>query len=266
MKKNKRKILFIGAVVVLLIIVLIYANLIHLNIYRKNFAKENERIHKINEEQVFKVDKIILCSSANAIDLSEEKDLQDLNLYQYTDIAIYLDNGEELSKQNTVKELYIDNIRIDGNNSIGQKSLTYKNTLNFGLKEEIDEAKDTQDINFNIVHTNQENNQINYNEATFFTDCSNPITLEYLNYDIKTGFNMEENKSVVFDGSILKEANVSTKDIECKVRFKINIINNEDQKYSCPINIQIPLKDIYKGTTMKAKNTDESKYIFFRES
>ena len=115
-------------------------------------------------------------------------------------------------------------------------------------------------------YTNQENSQVNYNEANFFTDCSNPITLEYLNYDIKTGFNMEENKSIVFDGSILKEANVSTKDLECKVKFRINIINNENQKYSCPINIKIPLKDIYTGTTMKAKNTDESKYIFFRES
>ena len=265
MKKNKRKILFIFAVVLLIIIILIYANLIHLNIYRRHFAKENERIHKINETKVFKVDKIILCSSANAIDLSEEQNLKDLNIYQYTDIAIYLDNGEELSNNNTVKELYIDNISIEGNN-IGKKSLTYKNTLNFGLKQEIEEAKETQDINFNIVYTNQENSQVNYNEANFFTDCSNPITLEYLNYDIKTGFNMEENKSIVFDGSILKEANVSTKDLECKVKFRINIINNENQKYSCPINIKIPLKDIYTGTTMKAKNTDESKYIFFRES
>ncbi len=266
MKKNKRKILYIFSIILLLIIVLIYANLIHLNIYRKNFAKENERIHKINVDQVFKVDKIILCSSANAIDLSEEKDLQDLNLYQYTDIAIYLDNGEELTKQNTVKKLYIDNINIDGNDSIGQKSLTYKNTLNFGLKEEIDEARQTQDINFNIVHTNKEQNEVNYDEATFFTDCSNPITLEYLNYNVKKGFNMQENRSIMFDGSILKEANVKTKDIECKVKFKINIINNENQKYSCPVNIRIPLKDIYNGTTMKAKNTDESKYIFFRES
>ena len=138
--------------------------------------------------------------------------------------------------------------------------------MNFGLKEKIGEARDTQNIRFNIVHTNQENNEVNYDEATFFTDCSNPITLEYLNYDLKTGFNMEENKSVVFDGSILKEAGVKTKDLECKVKFKINIINNESQKFSCPINIQIPLKDIYNGTTMKAKNTDDSKYIFFRES
>ena len=261
----KKKIYIITAIISI-IIVLIYGNIIHLKLARKRFAKENEKIYEINKEQVFKVEKIILCSSANAIDLSEEKNLKDLNLYQYTDIAIYLENGEELSNKNTVKELYIDNISIEGNENLGEKSLTYKNTNYFGKKQEILEAKEgTQNINFNIVYTNQQNEEVDYNEPTFFTDCSNPITLEYLNYNVKTGFSMEENQSVLFDGSILKDAQINTKDMECKIKFKINLINNENQKYSCPINIQIPLKDIYKGTTMKAKNTNDSKYVFFRE-
>ena len=50
------------------------------------------------------------------------------------------------------------------------------------------------------------------------------------------------------------------------MKFKINIINNQNEKYSCWVNFQIPLEDIYEGTTMKAAQTIEgNKYIFFRE-
>ena len=116
-----------------------------------------------------------------------------------------------------------------------------------------------------IVYTNEENEKADYNKPTFYTDCSNPITLEYLNNDIATNYKIDENKSVSFDGSILKDAGISTESLACKVKFKINIINNEDEKYSCWINFDIPLDDIYEGTTMKAKSTNNQKYVFFRE-
>lgn len=264
MKINEKKCMAI-LVGILLILLLIYAGIIRKHIKIKQFAEENRQIYQNNEEQVFQVEKIVLCSSANAIDLSEEQNLQNLSIYQYTDIAVYINNGEELSNKNTVKELYIDHISLEGTDEIGSKSLTYKNTLNFGLKQEILEKKETSDIHFNIIYTNEENEEADYNEPTFFTDCSNPITLEYLNYDLATNYKMDENKSVDFDGNILEDAGISTENLACKVKFKINIINNEDKKYSCWVNFEIPLDDIYRGTTMKAKATNGNKYVFFRE-
>lgn len=269
MKKKKRinqKKLIVIFSIILIILILIYAYMIRRQLQIKDFAEKNMQIYQNNEQPVFKVEKIVICSSANAIDLSEEQNLQNLSIYQYTDIAIYLENGEELTNENTIKELYIDNISLEGADSIGNKTLNYKNTLDFGLKQQIIEQKETSDIKFNIVYTNEENEQANYNEPTFFTDCSNPITLEYLNYNLADNYKMDDNKSVAFDGSILEDVGISTKDIECKVKFKINIVNNNNEKYSCWINFQIPLDDIYKGTTMKAKTTNGTKYVFFREA
>ena len=77
---------------------------------------------------------------------------------------------------------------------------------------------------------------------------------------------MDENKSVTFDGSIIRDAGISVNNMNCKVKFKINIINNDNEKYSCPVNFKIPLNDIYEGTTMKVKTTDGNSYIFFRET
>lgn len=308
--------------VILIILLIIYGNIIFKNISYGEFAKQNMEVYENNKDQVFKVEKILICSSANATDLSEKQNLQDMSIYQYTDIAVYINNGEELSNKNTVKELYIDNISLEGNSDIGKKELNYKNILKFGLKKdtlpksstitdtssehnvfeslmnntsnnntvsddnksidvgnivtneteestsEEQENSDSEDdgkIKFNIIYTNEENEKADYNKPTFYTDCSNPITLEYLNNDIATNYKMDENKSVSFDGSILKDAGISTESLACKVKFKINIINNEDEKYSCWINFDIPLDDIYEGTTMKAKSTNNQKYVFFRE-
>ena len=338
--------IFIASFIIIIILLFEYGNIISKNVKYKKFAKENVQVFENNKEQVFKVEKILICSSANAIDLSEKQNLQDMSIYQYTDIAVYINNGEELTNKNTIKRLYIDNISLEGTSGIGQKSLNYKNILKFGLKkdtktksvksnnddstlnvfegllnnqksqsntsESIDvgsintdddgmisltntnnttsenasnndarqstensnsEQQENQNkniqgndkIEFNIVYTNEENEKANYDEPTFYTDCSNPITLEYLNNNIVSHYKMDENKSVAFDGSILKEAGIETESLSCKVKFKINIVNNNDEKYSCWINFAIPLDDIYEGTTMKAKTTTNQKYVFFRE-
>lgn len=338
--------IFIASFIIIIILLFEYGNIISKNVKYKKFAKENVQVFENNKEQVFKVEKILICSSANAIDLSEKQNLQDMSIYQYTDIAVYINNGEELTNKNTIKRLYIDNISLEGTSDIGQKSLNYKNILKFGLKkdtktksansnndnstlnvfegllnnqklqsntsESIDvgsintdddgmisltntnnttsenasnndarqstenynsEQQENQNeniqgndkIEFNIVYTNEENEKANYDEPTFYTDCSNPITLEYLNNNIVSHYKMDENKSVAFDGSILKEAGIETESLSCNVKFKINIINNDNEKYSCWINFAIPLDDIYEGTTMKAKTTTSQKYVFFRE-
>lgn len=254
------------AVIILIIVLSIYIHIIRDNFARKKFVEGYIKIYENNAEQVFKIDKIVLCSSANAIDLSKEKNLQSLTIYQYTDIAVYIDNGEELTNKNTIKELYIDNISLQGSDKIGQKSLTYKNILDFGLDKTIDSNIKTNDINFNIVYTNDENSKADYSKPTFFTDCSNPITLSYLNYNLVNNYKMDENKAVTFDGNLLADAKIAKENIDCKVKFKINILNNNDEYYSCWTSFKIPLDDIYdKGTTMKSKTTNgESKYVFFR--
>ena len=182
------------------------------------FLQDAMLILEKNQETVFTLDKIILTSSANAIDNSENKNLQDLSIYQFTDIAVYIGNGEELTNENTVKKLYIDNIAITTRTKKGIQSLNYKNFQKFGKSDGLN-SNTPEKIEFNIVYTNEENTKANYDEPTFYTDCSNPITLGYLNSDIVTGYKMGENTSVSFDGKILKSAGIELKDIECNIRF-----------------------------------------------
>lgn len=263
--KINKKILIYVFVIVIIILIFVYTKIINIHIKNKKLEKDAILISEKNEEKVFSLEKIILISSANAIDNSEQKDFKDLSLYQFTDMALIIDNGEELSNKNTVKSLFIDNIEINTRTKKGIQSLNYKNYEKFGKTDNLINSTIPDRIDFNIVYTNEENQKANYDEPTFYTDCSNPITLEYVNKDLVTGYKMGENTSVFFDGKILKSAGVELKDLECYIKFRINILNNIDEKYSCNIGFYLPINDVFEGNSIKARTLEENKYKFFCE-
>ena len=250
--------------IIIFILIFVYGKIINIYLKNEKFLQDAILILDKNKETIFTLDKILLTSSANAVDNSENKNLQDLSIYQFTDIAIYIGNGEDLTNNNTVKKLYIDNITINTRTKKGTQSLNYKNFQNFGKTEGISNSNPER-IDFNIVYTNEENAKANYDEPTFYTDCSNPITLGYLNRDIVTGYRMGENTSVSFDGKILEAAGVELKDIECNIKFKVNLENNMQKKFSCWLNFYLPLEEVFNGVSMKARNLQGEKYKFFCE-
>ena len=269
-KENKKVIVLLSIMIVLIII---YLNILHAQIEKDRYVSKLEQIVAKNENPTFQISQIYLCSSANAIDGTESQTLENLDLYQYTDIAIYINNNDEngLTNKNTIKKLYIDNIEIQTNSGAGTQALVYTNLLRIGSREQLKKMLTSSNslsnmqnnqIDFNIINTNIENNQSDYENPTFYSDCSKPITLKYINKLNKT-YAVGKDNSAMFDGTILQRAGVSVDELNCKVKFKINIINNEDDYYSAWVNFQIPLDDIYNGTSIKRKTTAGIQYNFF---
>ena len=95
MKLNmkKAKIIFVILLIFLCILSVLYYNFV---LYTKSaidkFANDHIRIVEQNENPIFKVHKVMLYSSANAIDSNDTQALKGINISQYTDIAIYIDN------------------------------------------------------------------------------------------------------------------------------------------------------------------------------
>ena len=110
------KIVFTILILILCVLSFLYYDLIFKTSFAKDeFSNQVVKVAEQNENPIFKIQKIIVYSSANAIDKSENESLQDLSILQYSDIAIYLDNTStiyDITNENTVKELYIDNISI----------------------------------------------------------------------------------------------------------------------------------------------------------
>ena len=280
MKNNNGFIKFLKAnwikfflILCILIIIIALSLFIILNwLGRNKFTDELDRF--ANKSSVFSLSKIYCYSSASGINNTEGKAMWDINVSQYTDIALGLsinnvnnDLTNNLSDSNlqvvdsstkySVSRIYIDNIRFSNNNT-GTLSLSYIPILNFGLlsNEDLTEAISQQNtINFNIV----DDKEILLNNITIEPSIDKnlilPITLRYLNSNIKTNYtitNIDEKLS--FDGNILKRASIPLSSIKNEVTFTIHIITKSGEEYMYPIHLQIPLqnednsKNIYDGS------------------
>lgn len=270
---QNERLFFTILIIALFITFLLYYNLVFSVVFARNaFANEMIEIADENENTIFNVQKILLYSSANAIDHSEDQSLKDMSICQYTDLSIYIDNTSsitELTNENTIKQLYIDNIVATSNADMGTKILNYKNPLSFG-KYKMIETPENNRIDFNIVNTNSENENNDYDNPTFYTDCSNPISLGYLNKDILTNYAVSQDANTVsFNGKVLQQANIKLEDINYTLTFKIHIVNNLNQKFVYNMKLDINLNDdnggIYNGYVYRGKTTTSNEYRFFKE-
>ena len=265
-KVKNEKLLFTILIITLFVILLLYYNLIFSVVLARNaFANQLIEIASENENPIFTVQKVLLYSSANAIDNSEDQSLKDMSICQFSDISIYIDNTStipELTDENTIKQLYIDNIvATTSNENIGTKTVNYKKTI---------EKPENDRIDFNIVNTNVANENNDYSSPTFYTDCSNPICLGYMNQDILTNYSVSESSSSVsFNGKVLQQANINLDDINYTLSFQIHIINNLNQKFVYHMSLNVNLNDdnggIYNGYVYKSTNTSGNEYRFFKE-
>lgn len=267
------KLSFLILMIIAFIVLLLYYHFVLADVLSRNkFANQMVEVSDNNETSIFNIHKILLYSNANAIDNSENQSLQNLSICQYTDLSITIDNiqnSSDLTDENTVKELYIDNIVMKSNMDKGTKILNYKNPLSFGKYRDIEQPTNNR-IDFKILNTNQENENNDYDKPTFYTDCSNPITLGYLNKDILTNYSVSDNsKTVSFNGKVLKEANINLDDINYTLSFTIHIVNNLNQKFAYNMNLDVNLNDenggIYNGYVYRGKTTTGNEYRFFRE-
>ena len=152
------KLLLAFLIIILIFCVLCYAYIFYSSYARNEFAQQAIKISKENQNSVFRVSRILLYSSANAVDNSDNQSLQDLGICQYTDIALTIDNTSyisDLTTTNTVKEMYIDNIQVTMNSTDGSSYLNYKNLNDFG-KFSVLNAHENGRIDFNIINTNEQ--------------------------------------------------------------------------------------------------------------
>ena len=272
--KIKHEKTFLAILIILLIFLgFCYASIAYSYYARDEFFKSSLRIANQNQNSVFRISKILLYSSANAIDSSDNKSLQNLDICQYTDIAISIDNTsyiQDLTTTNTIQELYIDNINITTNSDKGNQILNYKNLNNFANFEDLSSPEDGK-INFNIINTNEQNETADYNLPTFYADCSNPLSLGYLNKDIVKGFSVNDQvNSLVFNGKLLQAANINLDEISYTLSFDIHIKNydNDTFVYHASINGNLNNESggLYNGYLYQGKNsTSGSEYDFFKE-
>lgn len=267
-KEEKKK--FIVRLVILLCIFVICTiiGIYMLNIYlvNKEFSDNVSEISRLNTETIFSIDRIYMYSSADANSKETNKPIWDLDIFQYTDIALYINNRENegLTYENTIKSLTIDNVKFNGLET-GTPSLYYKNVNEFGKLNIVEENKIENSLEFNIVNSGD----VDYSNPVIYSNCQNPITLEYVNSNMKEETKISDITSpLVYDGSLLKKGGILLSNIKCTISFRITLVNYYNQKFVATAYIDIPLEDtfnnssIYDGKIVKnIENTNIIKFI-----
>ncbi len=200
--------------------------------------------------------KVICYSSAYGENNEESDGRWDLDLSQYTDMAIYLD------VQDNISSMYIDNISFS-NSDFGNLSLCYLPSEDFAKSPFTNNKSDTNDkdsnLNTNNISNNVQSNISNMPQVQDRIDLplSTPITLRYLNYHLKENcLIMDIDNPLTFDGSILKRGKVTISSLKNTVSFTLHLINNSGKEFTYPMSIPINLENdagenIYSGSILE---------------
>lgn len=213
----------------------------------------------------FSVNKIVYFSTANAeSSINQNSSFTINNLYQITDIAIFINNNSNgnYTNENTLKKVTLSDIKFSLLPSSGEPNLYYKNLNNFA-KNVFD---DKQKINQSIVFETTSESEIDYSSPVLYNNTANPITLCYVNSNITTNYTLANSVSnLSYNGNLLKQCNITLNSIASKISFNIIIENNSDETFTCPIVLNIPLSTesstIYDGSLTL---TDKVDYKFIK--
>lgn len=207
----------------------------------------------------FSINKIVYFSSANGeTKINSNSSFYISKLHQYTDIAIFLNNNAgEFNQKNTLKKVTLTNIKFDLKPSSGIPNLYFKNLNDFAS----DKHEENYKLENEIMFDTSSEDTLDFSKPILFNNCANPITLCYVNSDIINDYTLSGNISnISYDGSLLKNCNITLNSIACKVSFLITIINNLDESYVCPVILSIPLSTesstIYDGNLILNSNPD----------
>ena len=262
---DKKKII-LTIITIFLFILSIFLGYLLFNKYfvKKNFEKNILSFAKKNENTIFEINNITLFSTCDAKNkTASSTNFTIENLYQYTDIALFITNpSEEKNLENTLKKVWIDNIKYTTTPSVGEQKLYYKNINNFAKNDIIEDNIITDKLEFNITSEDT----ANLDTPTLYNNLANPIVLSYVNSNIKTDYTITDTTiPITYDGSLLKRCNILLNSLNCSISFDIYIVNNLNQEFKCTVYVDIPLETgnetIYDGSITTKKDTN---FIFYR--
>lgn len=265
-RMRKRTLIMIAAIIAIVVICFMVAR-IFLKIRNNNiFAQSAEKLQQEYENPIFKIEEILIYSGANVEDTSKNKNLANVNISQFTDFAIYIDNQvttEELTEENTVNNIYISDIAVTMAN-YGTQKVYYKDIDDICIYKSI--ANGTDRINYTVLHTLAEKEK-NSKSNVFYTDCTDPLVLSYVNENVVEGENLSEAEEVFsLDGSLLEYLGIALEDLNYTLSFTIYIENNLGDLYKCDCSIDVDLSSddggLYTGYIMQIYDLTENNYTF----
>lgn len=205
----------------------------------------------------FELSKIAIISSQEGVDKEAQDSRWAFDIYQANDVYLYINKNDKYSKQEMIKEIIIDNFKIEKENSENLENIKiYKpdaqneNTIFKNKEENI-----VENIHYTgAVESNIKNMQISNQGGIIVFRCSNNNIAEY-----------KSDEEEINHNQLLKKAEITQEKLKMKITFDLTIIMEEGKKYKTTIDLEMPQGNIIEEGITVAEITDLSNIIFKRE-
>jgi len=224
-----------------IIFILIGLSILVIFVQKSNENQENKNIMSNNNQQKISpisLEKIVLFSSASALN-DYSNPWWNLNVYQYTDVAIYLSSDKSVTSSSNI---IIDNFSFLEGPKLGTPQISYISPLDLGKHSaDIYSNEKSENISYKITELSEEES---FEKPTFFNNFSSPITFRYINKDIVKDYVLksESSSSLTFDGTLLQKCFIDLEDIACKVSLDLTYKISDSEQYKYNLVFKIPLK------------------------
>lgn len=242
----------IAIVLLILLIIFLSYTLIHKQQLKSQFENDYLKKAELNEKQIFHISKIYCYSSASAETNQTTQPQWDLNISQFTDIAIYLqaDQSSGTTEENTIQKMALYDIQIS-NNEEKNAALYFKDLSKFGRFDFSEENKIDGTLNYEIINSYA----LDYSKPQIYMGANNPIAIQFVRKNVREHFIINDlSTPILYDGRLLKQANIPSSALETNLSFKILIVNQANQEFIANVYLSIPLEEeqsIYDGYCVK---------------
>ena len=223
MQRNFKKFIHVSIIIVILVAIVFVGLMIVLN-----YSENGET------NMPFEVSKISILSTVDAQDVEDKTNKWNLQVNVNNDIYIYIKKNEDYKKQETIKTIKIDNIKVIQAPLKGEISF-YKQSLNEKAFFENKEEYKIYDLVFEGGKvSNTKNLKIANQGDTISFRCSNSNIGTYIS----------NNEKKIEFAKLLKKINISNDDIKNVICFDLTIELNSRKSYKGTYTLELPIGNV----------------------
>lgn len=205
----------------------------------------------------FRLSKVMLISTAEGIQKGDSTYKWDSNIYQINDIYLEISKNKNYNKTEIIDKVIINNIVVEkeplkGNIKVYRTSeierSVYKDKEKYLIKDSIEYIGTEKTSNENMTIANQ----------------GGLIALKIVNEDLGN-YQSNEEEEMKYDGTILNKIDVTSEQINAKIKLDLTIVLKSEKSYKGEIEIEIPHGDIVQQGISYFEKIDCKDIVFKRE-
>ena len=202
----------------------------------------------------FILSKIAIISSVEGTDKDAGENRWAFDISQNNDINLYIEKNRNYDKQEAIKSILIDNIKVEKQVEKGAINFYRPNTTHSGVYFKNVEENLVQSIEYKgALQTDLKKLEISNQGGLIMFRYANDKVAEYIS-----------NEDEINHNELLKKANVKVEELKAKITMDLTITIESGKEYKATVTLDLPVEGVIENGTSSQEIIDTSNIIFKR--